>query len=78
MAIEVDLRKLWHERERELGITLRVSDVAGACDLDNHTVARMLRGETRQFQSHVLERLCEFFRCEKGPIPFVIYEPDWE
>lgn len=78
MAIETNLLEFWHRKEQELGQRLSVAEVAKACGLNEHTVDRLLKGKTRQFQEHVLNKVCEFLECEDGPVPFVIYRRDDE
>jgi transcriptional regulator with XRE-family HTH domain len=74
MAIKSILFKIWKESEIRLGQDLTVSEVAEACGLERKTIASLLENDTSRFYKHVLDKLCEYFECEDGPVPFVIYE----
>lgn len=74
MTIETTLLELWHKKEAETGRKLKVSEVAKDCDLSHHTVTSMLNGKTSQFSKEVLDKFCEYFGIEDGPIPFLVYE----
>ena len=69
--VKSELLELWTEKERKEQRRIYVQEVAEATGVDRRSIARMLKGETTQFNGDVLAKLCEYFEVPEGPIPFL-------
>jgi DNA-binding Xre family transcriptional regulator len=58
------LLELIQEREREMRRRVKQHDIAQFVGVSDHTIINWIRNETTKFDGHIIERLCDYFKCD--------------
>ena len=75
----IHLQQYVLERQAKIGRPISVSEIAAGSGLSRDTVNRLLKHNVTRADERTIFALCKFFDVPKGkPIPFLIYDPDFE
>ncbi|MEE9365486.1 MAG: helix-turn-helix transcriptional regulator [Dehalococcoidales bacterium] len=67
-----DLATFWANKEKELGRTISIYEVAKDQGIAWETVKNLKNGETSRFDSNIIGKVCAFFGVPDGaPVPFL-------
>jgi DNA-binding Xre family transcriptional regulator len=66
---------IWKDKEKQLGRTITVTEVAEAVNATRYTIAKLRDGKSGRVDLSVVAAVCGFFDIPAGPVPFIVYNP---
>lgn len=76
MAIEIRIRPLVAEYEKQANSRLTYRELAAQTGISLSTISAMMNSRQKRVDLNIIESLCGFFDCEPGDILKLVKQPE--